>query len=194
MSNEKRRYEMRTRAAKQEETRRRIAAATAQLHEEVGPLRTTVTEIARRAGVQRPTVYNNFPEERELFAACSAHFLAENPWPELGPLLDDDPEASLKRVLAALYAWYRATERTSGNVARDRRALPVLDELLRDTADARIGALAGALAARFGSRGRHVRAAVRLALDFWTWHRLNEEGLDDRAAARLMSRAVAASV
>jgi AcrR family transcriptional regulator len=50
----------------------------------VGPARTTITEIARRAGVQRPTVYANFPTDRELFAACLAHFMAEHPLPDLG--------------------------------------------------------------------------------------------------------------
>ncbi|MBA2357350.1 MAG: TetR family transcriptional regulator, partial [Actinobacteria bacterium] len=37
-----------------------MAAVTAALHEEVGPARTTIAEIARRAGVQRLTVYKNF--------------------------------------------------------------------------------------------------------------------------------------
>ncbi len=39
----KRSYRLRARAERQEETRRRIAAATAELHEEVGPARTTIT-------------------------------------------------------------------------------------------------------------------------------------------------------
>ncbi|MBA2357024.1 MAG: helix-turn-helix transcriptional regulator [Actinobacteria bacterium] len=52
---------------------------TAALHEEVGPARTTIAEIARRAGVQRLTVYKNFPDEYELFAACQRHFLSEPP-------------------------------------------------------------------------------------------------------------------
>ena len=47
----KRRYELKQRAERQEETRRRIAAATAALHEEVGPARTTISAIAARAGV-----------------------------------------------------------------------------------------------------------------------------------------------
>ena len=78
MSIEKRTYRKAARAEAQEETRRRIAAATAELHDEVGPARTTVAEIARRAGVQRATVYANFPDEADLFRACQAHFLAEN--------------------------------------------------------------------------------------------------------------------
>ena len=67
MSSESRKYELKARAEKQADTRRRIVEATSELHEEVGPARTTVAEIARRAGVQRLTVYNNFPNETELF-------------------------------------------------------------------------------------------------------------------------------
>ena len=49
MSSGKRKYEQKARAEAQAETRRKIVEATAQLHEEVGPARTTVAEIARRA-------------------------------------------------------------------------------------------------------------------------------------------------
>src|SRR5689334_19713992 len=134
MSSEKRPYRLQARAERQDETRRRIAAAAAELHAEVGPARTTIAEVARRAGVQRPTVYNHFPTERELFAACQGHFLSEHP----PPALTGEPEA----VLAALYGWYRETEAMSGNVARDRALLPELDALLAETADHRLDALA----------------------------------------------------
>ena len=51
-----RKYELKSRAEAQERTRRRITEATLELHEEVGPAQTTITEIAARAGVSRPTV------------------------------------------------------------------------------------------------------------------------------------------
>jgi hypothetical protein len=38
-----------------------------------------------------------------------------------------------------------------------------------------------------------VRALIRLALDFWTWRRLDREGLDDAAAADLMTELAAAA-
>src|SRR4051812_31857418 len=124
MSSEKRKYEKRARAAKQEETRRRITAATAELHATVGPAHTTIAEIAKRAGVQRPTVYNNFATERELIGACQAHFVEQNPLPRL--------DGDLESVLCGLYRWYRRTEAMSTNVQRDRGAVPALDELLRE--------------------------------------------------------------
>lgn len=194
VSTEKRKYEMRARAERQAKTRRRIAAATAELHEEVGPARTTIAEIARRAGVQRLTVYKNFPNEYELFSACQRHFLAENPPPDFSPAFGrGDPGERLEAVLHELYRWYRRTERTSANVRRDRALIPALDTLMADTTDVKSAELANALAADFGDGGRPrrtVRATVALALDFWTWRRLAKEGLGDEASARLMTDAV----
>jgi hypothetical protein len=36
-----------------------------------------------------------------------------------------------------------------------------------------------------------VRSLIRVALDFWTWERLAGEGMDDEAAAELMTEAIA---
>jgi hypothetical protein len=38
-----------------------------------------------------------------------------------------------------------------------------------------------------GRRAERQRVVIRLALDFWTWRRLDREGLDDAAAAELMA-------
>jgi AcrR family transcriptional regulator len=171
----KRKYELKARAEKQADTRRRITEATVSLHEEVGPARTTVAEVARRAGVTRLTVYNNFPEERELFAACQGH------WMELHPLPALDPSDGAQAVLRLLYAWYRETHRMAENVRRDRASVPALDALMSDTADARMAGLVQALGGG---------PLIALALDFWTWRRLDAEGLDDDEAAGLMARAI----
>ena len=77
-----RKYELKRRAERQEQTRRRIVEATVGLHESVGPARTTVSAVAERAGVQRLTVYRHFPDERALLAACSGHWIASNPTPD----------------------------------------------------------------------------------------------------------------
>jgi AcrR family transcriptional regulator len=170
----KRKYELKARAERQEETRRRITEATVALHEEVGPARTTVAEVARRAGVTRLTVYNNFPEERELFAACQGHWFERHPPPAL------DPSEGLEAVLRSLYGWYRQTARMAENVRRDRALVPELDALMRETGDARMAELAEALGGG---------PMVALALDFWTWRRLAAEGLSDAEAAALMAGA-----
>jgi AcrR family transcriptional regulator len=176
VSSEKRKYEKRARADKQVDTRRRIAAATAELHASIGPAKTTIAEIAKRAGVQRPTVYNNFATDKELFAACQAHFLNESPPPPL------DPALGVEEVLTLVYGWWRTNQAMSGNVDRDRGAVPALDELMRETSDARFDALADALGAT-----PEERAFIRVALRFGTWKTLAERGLSDAAAARLMS-------
>ncbi|MBA3365828.1 MAG: TetR/AcrR family transcriptional regulator [Actinobacteria bacterium] len=194
MSSEKRKYELRVRADRQAATRERIAVATAELHEEVGPARTTIAEIARRAGVQRLTVYNNFPQEQDLFAACQQHFRTEHPLPDLSAAFAiDDQGERLEWLLATLYGWYRRTERMSTNVRRDRELVPALDALMKETADIELARLTDALADSFATRTRdrsEARAAVALALDFWTWRRLAKEGLDDAAAARLIATMV----
>jgi AcrR family transcriptional regulator len=195
MSSEKRTYRLKARAERAAATQRRIAAAAASLHEEVGPARTTIAEVARRAGVQRPTVYAHFPSDRELFAACQGHFLAEHPPPDPSAAFAlADPEQRVRAALAPLYGWYRATEAMTGNVQRDRRLLPDLDGLLAESADPQLDGLAVELARGFGRRGRsraHTRALVRLALEFSTWQRLASDGLSDGEAAGLMARAAA---
>src|SRR5688572_26409701 len=77
-----RQYELRKRAERQAETRRRIVEATVDLHTTVGPSRTKIAAIAERARVQRHTVYAHFPDERALFSACSAHWATANPFPD----------------------------------------------------------------------------------------------------------------
>jgi AcrR family transcriptional regulator len=185
-----RKYEQRRRAQAQDETRRRIAAATAELHATVGPARTTISAIAERAGVQRLTVYRHFPTDRELFAACSAHWLAGSPppdpsaWPGIA-----DPGERLTTALRALYRWYRDNEGMIGNTERDAPQLPALAEIA-DPARFLEPVREILLAGRAG--GRDDRAAIGHALAFSTWRSLaRDEGLSDDEAAALMTRLVA---
>ncbi|HEY7630083.1 MAG TPA: helix-turn-helix domain-containing protein [Thermoleophilaceae bacterium] len=188
MSSEKRKYELKARAEGQEDTRRRIVQATMELHQEVGPARTTIAEIARRAGVNRVTVYNHFPEESELVAACQRHYLSLHPPPDLADeLAIEDPAQRVRAVLRSLYRSYREREPMAVKILRDRSAVPALDALLAQTLDPAQAALTDVVAASLG-RGRRKRALVALALDFWTWHRLTSEGLSDNEAADLMAQ------
>ena len=197
MSTQRRKYELKARAERQHETRRRIVEATVALHQELGPARTTVAEIARRAGVQRLTVYNHFPEEGELFAACQRHFIARHPAPDFASALAlEDPRARVRAALRVLYESYRARAPMTSKVVRDRAVLPTLDALMRRTMDVQLAELAAALARGFSGRGepeKRVRAALALALDFSSWDRLNREGLDDALAAELMADLVVVS-
>jgi AcrR family transcriptional regulator len=197
MSNEKRKYELKARAESRQRTREGIVRATMELHREVGPAKTTVAEIARRAGVQRLTVYNHFPEDAELFGACQAHWIGLHPLPDFSSALArPDPADRVRAVLTGYYGWYRETAPMAEKVQRDRGAVPALDDLMAQTADQRLDQLTEALAGGFRSRGRRAqrrRALIRLALDFWTWRRLDREGLDDAAAADLMAELAAAT-
>jgi AcrR family transcriptional regulator len=191
-----RKYELKARAERQERTRQRIAKAAAELHEKVGPAATTVAEIARRAGVSRLTVYKHFPDNAGLYPACSAHYLAEHPLPDFdAALAPEHPVDRVRSVLDAVYGgWYRRSRRMMRNLQRDRRSDPALDEFMGANSDAALGGIADALAAGFaveGDRATRLRSLIRVALDFWTWERLASEGMDDEAAAELMTDAIA---
>lgn len=192
-----RKYELKARARSQERTRRRIAEAAAKLHEEVGPARTTVAEIARRAAVSRLTVYKHFPDNASLYPACSAHYLTEHPLPDFEAALSlDDPVERVRSLLLTVYGGlYREQWKMMHNLQRDRRLDPALDEFMRANSDAALGGLADALTAGFEldqDRAADVRVMARVGLDFWTWERLTGEGSDDEQAAELMTEAIAA--
>jgi AcrR family transcriptional regulator len=176
MANQRRTYELKERARKQAETRRRIVEATAALHEEVGPARTTVAEIARRAGVQRLTVYNHFPDDRELFGACSAHFLAEVPPPNPGDWAAiPDPAERVRVALGELHGWYRERRVMLSNVERDSASIPALREVVTRGQAPWLAAIRDVLAAGWNTRGarrRRLLAAIDLATSFAGWERL----------------------
>jgi AcrR family transcriptional regulator len=191
-STQKRKYELKARAERQRQTRERIVEATVSLHQEVGPARTTIAEIARRVGVQRITVYKAFPDLGDLFAACQARFLAGNPQPDLAPKSGEDPVTRLEAVLTKLYAWYRNTGAMEGNVHRDRHLVPALDALMANSGDVRLDALAEAHAKALArdTPGAATRALIRLAVEFRTWELFARKGMADRSIARLLVRAI----
>jgi AcrR family transcriptional regulator len=197
MSSETRKYELKARAEAQRETRERIAAAAAGLHEEKGVANTTVAEIARRAGVTRLTVYNHFPALDDLLPACAAHYGERHPMPDFSDALAlEDDRARVRAALTDFYAWYREVEPMFGKLFSDRATVPELDRFLGENIDRAQADLAGGLAKGFGARGRRaerLRALLRVAVDFWTWRRLTDEGLDDEAAAELMAGSVTAA-
>ena len=187
----KRRYELKRRAERQAETRRRIVEATVDLHATLGPARTSVSAIAERAGVQRHTVYAHFPDERSLFQACSAHWDARHPFPDAAAWFrHGDPRRRLRTALTAVYAWYEGVEPDLAVFIRDADANPTHRQNLAAAA-ARMEGLADALA-RGLSRRRAVRAAVGHALEFETWRSLvRRQGLSRKQAVDAMVRLVA---
>src|SRR5262245_8859955 len=115
----RRRYEQRKRADDVAATRRRITEAAIELHGTIGPSRTTLSAVAERAGVERRTLYRHFPNEADLFAACSSDYFAANPWPDLdGWRAVAEPDERLQRALDELYAYYERTAPMFRNVMR----------------------------------------------------------------------------
>ena len=184
-------YTLKRGAERMAQTRRRIAAATWELHRTVGPARTTISAIAKQAGVQRLTVYQHFPDEVSLFRACQAHEFTTNPPPEPAPwALIPDLEARLRVALGDLYGYYRRSESIIANVERDAPALPALQRVV---AEGRAGFQEAAL--RMLTEDRHDgddrltlrRAALGHALAFQTWRSLvRDHGLTDDQAVMLM--------
>jgi AcrR family transcriptional regulator len=185
-----RKYDMKRRARRQEETRRRIVEATVELHKTVGMARTTISAIAEKAGVQRLTVYRHFPDERALFSACSGHWRAANPQPDPASWTQvADPEERLRVALSEVYAYHRRTEPMAANVIRDAQVHPLTREMA-EPSFRHWERMRYVLATGWGVEDELLGlllAALGHALDFQTWRSLaRQQGLDDEQAIELM--------
>jgi AcrR family transcriptional regulator len=189
-------YNLKARAERYQKTRQRIVEAAVELHRSAGPARTTVTDIANKAGVERQTVYNHFPDELSLFEACSAHNRALNPPPDPGAWrLVPDPEERLREALADLYGYYRRNERMLSNVTADAQVNPntrkVLEPRVRHQERMRDALVAGWDAGDERRRERLLCGALWVALEFQTWRTLaRQQGFDDEESIELMASMV----
>ena len=194
------RYELKKRAERQKETRLRIARATLELHEILGPALTTRIAIAERAGVSRPTVYSHFPDELSLGKACSSLEMSDNPLPDPRPWQEiGDPEERLRVALGELYAYFRRRERLWTNILRDQE-MPLTNDDLAEAqeADAEImepifshwGRMKQSLSTGWGKSNESsplMLSAIGLAIDFQTWRAMaRTQGLRDEQAIELM--------
>jgi AcrR family transcriptional regulator len=185
-------YRMRRRAEHVDETRQRIVEATVRLHTTIGPARTSIASVAEEAGVTRVTVYRHFPALDALFEACSGHWAAVNPGPDLASLLAaDDPEVRVRGALRAHYRWFGVHGRELYPIYRDMASMPrsTQDAMAAATAslaDGLVGGLPGAGAGGAESRAGRARAVAGHVASFWTWHSLSiEQALGDDAAAEV---------
>jgi AcrR family transcriptional regulator len=180
-------YRLGIRAEKQEETRRRIMEAAVDLHSTVGPALTTVSQISERAGVQRHTYYAHFPEERDLFLACSGLALERDPLPD-PELLRTVPEGRdrVRQGLEQFYGWYDRNAQLAACVLRDAES----HALTREVVELRMVPVFHKAAEVLGD-GLQERACTVLgvALEFACWRNLSQS-LSPKEAAALMSDAV----
>jgi AcrR family transcriptional regulator len=191
MSTERRRYRKKARADAEEATRLRITESAVALHGSVGPARTSISAVAEHAGVTRSTVYRHFPDEAALFDACSAHWSAHNPPPDLTEALGlEDPAERTREVLEAIYGWYSRNEQMLENLLRDEALVPVVAERFRVYHEF-LASLREPLLGGRGLRGdarRRAEAGIGHALAFATWRSLvREQGLSDAETAALMT-------
>lgn len=166
-----RRYRMKVRSQRLEETRRRIGKAVFELHSTIGPARATISGIAQQAGVDRVTVYRHFPDDRSLYRACLDHWTRERPLP--------DPESWIRiadgaaRLRLALGEVYRHYEENEGLWSNGWRDLPHLPALMETDAPvfARFAAMQAALSQPWstGPQAELASAWVAHALEFPTW-------------------------
>jgi AcrR family transcriptional regulator len=181
-----RKYELKTRAERKEATRKRIVEAAVELHEEIGPGRTSISAIAERAGVERLTVYRHFATEGEIFQACSARYDQLHPLPN-GASWESitDPFDRLSQGLSELYSYFAETERMQSAVIRDAPSTPSMHEpfaLYQQRFRAMLASLVGGFTAA-GIPAERVQIPIRLAVDFQTWQiMMREQGMTLSAA------------
>lgn len=186
---------MKRRAESQRRTREKITESAVELHGTLGPSRTSMSAVAAHAGVRRSTLYRHFPDEAALFDACTAHWAATNPPPDLGVWsIVEDPEQRLALALGEIYAFYDQTETMLDNLFRDEATVPIVRErfaAFRAYFAAAQDALMHGRRLRGGAKKR-TRAAVGHAIAFSTWKSLvREQALDAATARELMRHLVA---
>jgi AcrR family transcriptional regulator len=122
-------YNSKLRRQLQAEMTTRIAVAAAALHAEKGVLGTSYADIAQRAGVSLPTVYNHFPSQEALIGACTGHVAAQAPQlPAVDILAAPDLAAAAARLAEGIE---RVQVHFSPWLAwGEERQVPALQELL----------------------------------------------------------------
>ena len=153
----------------------------------------------RRARRRAPLdLYRHFPDDAALFDACSAHWTAANPPPDLDGVggRSTTPDERLRLALGELHAYYRRTERMRDNIQRDEDVVPLIAERFAAfhayLAAARDALMAGRR--RRGGGSRRTRGALGHAVAFSTWRSLRREnGLSEADAVGLLRALVAAA-
>jgi len=180
-------YRLVKRAESQQETRRRIVEAAVELHSSLGPARTTVAQIARRAGVQRHTYYAHFPDERSLFLACSGLALDRDPLPDAASWRSLPPgRERLRRGLSELYGWYARNAEQAACVLRDAQHHGLTREMVELRMMPTFSEASRVLGEGLGARPM---ALLGIALDFGCWRTLAATH-DAAAASDLMADAI----
>ena len=168
-------YNSETRKQQQAELKARIAAAAVALHAEKGALATSYADIAERAGVSLPTVYNHFPTQDDLLAACTAHASSTAPQLPVGEILAAptlaDAAAVLVEGMDRVHIYFEPWLAWG-----ERRVVPALQRYLDGERRQLTGLVTQVLHSHPGAGDpREVAAAWESLLSFDFWHRLVRE-------------------
>ncbi len=180
-------YVKAARAQSEAETRHRIVEALVELHEEIGPARTTVKAVAERAGVQRLTVYRHFADEFEMIDACAALWGERVPAPDPAAITATDPRERTRKILLALYRYYRDGQRMLSKVYADAPHMRAVGDKVRSI-DEYLETLVAELERGWRGRSARRRTTLRHAVRFATWQSLAALSGDDEAAVELVLR------
>lgn len=188
MKKAKRSYVLKARAKRLADTRARIVEAIMFLHQEVGPRHTTISAIAKRAGVERLTVYRHFSDETAMFSACSHRYLELNPPPQPTEWAsEEDPVRRTHRGLEEIYAFFSRTAPMFEKIYRDVGEYESLKKIM-DGFDLYLRNLADDLATGWPQDSERARRSMilRHATKFSTWQSLTVEGVDNEQKVALI--------
>ena len=179
-------YRLGKRADAAAATRRRILEATLTLHDEQGITRTSVRDVAGRAGVSPATVLNHFPRMADLVHACGRLSDELFPMPTEAVLSGAGDRFERVRLMAsALFSWWEQVASGWEHLQVDRRTQPGVDAWLRDV-DLRHRAL---VASALGDAAGDASVAIGTALtSFGSWQSLRRGGMDVAGAAAQVAR------
>lgn len=125
------------------------------------------------------TTYAHFPDERQLFHACSAHWQSQNPFPDPRAWAEiADPRERLAVALDRVYAFYQRRGDALWAIFEGAEQVPAMADAVAGRAE-RFAALAALLIRGRGARGRRrarLLAAVGHALELGTWRSLAARG------------------
>ena len=190
-----RKYDMSTRAAAREETRRRIVEATAKLHGERGVFGTSWRDIADEADVSVATVYSHFPSLEDLLPACGELVMERARPPSADAAAEIVGDAScvrqrLRRVARELFAFY---ERGGPHLEVDarERELPGVREWEESQRATVAVFVREALA---GHREARKARLVSAFFDLPTYKALRTRGASPRRAAEIVAEVAACLV
>jgi AcrR family transcriptional regulator len=139
-------------ARAQVDTGERILAAAASCVVDFGVDRVTLAEIARRAGVSRPTVYRRWPDTQSIVAALLTRHVTDVM--RDAPLLGDDRESLVRQIVTVADLLRR--DRLVMSVLHSELAPIYITERLGTSQHMLIDALAARL--RVAQRNGSVRA------------------------------------